>query len=74
MVQVVLEGGSSHLERHDLDLFEPATYWLARGERYDPVLDYWDRPMRDVNGWWRYRLRVEHRAMARGYEALRVKP
>lgn len=74
MVLIVLEGGRSDLERHDLDLGEPPSHWLSRGERYEPVLDHWDQRMRDVNGRWRYRIRVAHRAMPRGYEAPRIKP
>lgn len=74
MVRIVLEGGRSDLERRELDQNEPPQHWMSGGERYEPVVDHWDQPMRDITGRWRYRLRVEHRAMPRGYEAPRVKP
>jgi hypothetical protein len=75
MIRVILEGGESDTQRLELDGEEPpAQVERPDGERYGPVLDHWDRHMRDITGRWRYRIRVEHRDMPRGYEAPRVKP
>ena len=74
-VRVILEGGRSDTERLDLDLDRPPPY-ISRpgGERYDPVLDHHDQPMRDIADRWRYRLASPYRPMPHGYEAPRIKP
>lgn len=74
MLRIIFEGGKSDTERLELDAEQPPARVERDGERYGPVLDHYDRHMRDITGAWRFRVLVPFREMDPGHSALDVKP